>query len=141
MAPTTLLPSTLHTPERSHHPTAPWKDVMLSILSRSVTAIHCTWWSFHDQFPHHIAVLVCPRRRWSSFAEKPEWANLLLSTPHSRVWLRSSSNLQSKFVPEAFSSYPSGRPLSCPPPPVPHKQGVPLWPLDALSISVLQRSA
>ena len=44
---------------------------------------------------------------------------LLLSTPHTRVWLPISSNGPSWLVSTASSSHPADRPLSCPPPPAP----------------------
>ena len=50
--------------------------------------------SFHDQLPHHMSVNVCPRSVGFFFAAQPGFApaKLLLSTPHTRVWLPTSSS-------------------------------------------------
>ena len=89
--------------------------------------------SFHDQFSHHIEVLVYPQ-----FVGLP--------SQHSLDWLQPDSFFRLLTLvfdcpflpmdhPGPFQKHllciPAGRPLSCPPPPVPLTRGVALWPLAA----------
>ena len=72
--------------------------------------------SFHNQFPRHMSVLVCPRFVGPSSQQCLDFNRTLPSTGHSCALLPTSSNRPSLLVSEASFSRPAGTPLSCPPP-------------------------
>ena len=81
---------------------------------------------FHDQVPHHIAVLVCPRLGGLPSQHRLDWFQPTHAFKSLTLvcWLPISSSGPSRLVSKTSSSRPADRPISCRPPPVPQKNSV-----------------